>query len=153
MQQVLMRRVGSGAPRFDLLDNPKNLAPLAFEKPREGVRVPRLGTQDLLAIASFATRTGYRIDGFIIEDRSFTRVSDDLEETVSDALAKTLEEEGVFQAAVLADETWDVYVTGVKLTTADLRTVTLLRQGAARSAESFDIRQFLSGAWTAVHFS
>jgi hypothetical protein len=153
MQQVVMRRDGGPIPRFELRDNPLNRAPLSFEEPAAGFRIPRLGSQDILGIAAFALRNGFRIDNFVIEDQTFTRIDDDIAEEVSADLLRALTEKGPAAAATLIDRDWGYYVTGIVLTTPDLHTISLLRQGVTRTSDRYPTDAFLASAWQAVHFS
>lgn len=153
MQQVLMYRTGSSAPRFELRENPSNQSPVSFEDAKAGARIPRLGTQDLLAIARYAARKRFHIDGFLIEDHGLTRVPDDVEQEVSAELVDVLMSDGVARAAAVIDDEYGYYVTGVKLTGPDLHTFTLLREGVTRAQPETHIEEFLVDAWMAVHFS
>jgi len=153
MQQVLMHRAGTAPPRFELRENPRNQASLSFEDADAGVRVPRLGSQDLLAIARYAADVGFRIDGFIIEDHTLTPVPIEETDELSEKLVNILAQNGAFAAALFLDDEFGFYVTGVRLTSADLRSFTLLREGATRSPAESHLEDFLARAWTVVHFS
>jgi len=153
MQQVLMYRTGSAAPRFELRENPLNQSPESFEDAQAGARIPRLGTQDLLAIARYATTNGFSVDGFLIEDQTLTRVPEEVEQEISEELVPVLIGDGVARAAAMIDDEYGYYVTGVKLTGRDQRPFTLLREGATRTQPETHLEEFLQAAWTAVHFS
>lgn len=153
MQQVLMHRADGAAPRFELRDNPGNRSPLSFEDQTSGTRIPRLGTEDLLAIAKYAERSGLHVDGFTLEDHAFSALPDEAQDELSDVLADVLRRDGVAEASRLIDEDFGYYVTGVKLTTADLRSFTLLREGVTRTTPAVHLEHFLDEAWGAVRFS
>ncbi|WIJ45575.1 hypothetical protein [Curtobacterium citreum] len=153
MQQVLMYRTGSSTPRFELRENPSNQSPGSFEDAQAGARVPRLGTQDLLAIARYATANGFTLNGFVIEDQALTRVPEELEQEISEELIPVLIRDGVAHAAAIIDDEYGYYVTGVKLTGHDRRPFTLLREGVTRTQPETHLEDFLQAAWTAVHFS
>ncbi|WIB63742.1 hypothetical protein [Curtobacterium sp. MCBD17_040] len=153
MQQVLMHRAGTATPRFELRENPRNQAPLSFEDAEAGVRVPRLGSQDLLAIARYAADVGFHIDGFIIEDHTLSPVPTEETDELSETLVNILARDGAFAAALFLDDEFGFYVTGVRLTSADLRSFTLLREGVTRSPAETHLEDFLARAWTVVHFS
>ncbi|WP_096359269.1 hypothetical protein [Microbacterium sp. TPU 3598] len=153
VQQVVMRLTGA-TPTFETQENPDGLPPLSFEDNGRGVRIPRLGTQDILAIAEYAARSGYRIDSFQLADHTLTNLQDPLAATVSAKLKKMLESGKDARAAEnLLLERWpSLNVTGLSLTTPDLRTVRIQRQGILSASADWASTRFLADAWQAVHF-
>lgn len=154
VQQVLMR-IDGGAPSFETTDNPGSRAPMSFEDPSHGVRIPRLGSQDILRIAEFAARTGYHLDGFQLGDSTLTPVGEALGERVSKQLVKRLRR-GETAADVddyLAAEWPTLAVIGVVLTTPALGTARLQRQGVLSGPSDWSPKEFLTNAWQAVRFS
>lgn len=152
VQQVVMRLKGD-TPTFETQENPEGLPPLSFEDDRQGLRIPRLGTQDILAIAEFASRSGYRIDSFQLADHTLTNVQDPLAAKVSKELKQVLEAGGARAAEDLLLNLWPTLnVTGVSLTTPDMRTARLQRQGILSTSAGWSPIRFLSDAWQAVRF-
>lgn len=153
VQQVVMR-LKDGTPTFETQDNPEGLSPLSFEDSTRGVRIPRLGTQDILALAEFASKSGYKIDSFMLADHTLTNIQDPLASKVSKDLKKVLESGQNARAAedMLLERWPSLNVTGVSLTTPDLRTVRFQRQGIVSSSAGWSPIRFLSDAWQAVHF-
>lgn len=153
VQQVVMRLDG-GTPTFETQENPLSKAPLSFEDASHGLRIPRLGTQDILRIAEFAVSSGFALDGFQVSDRTMTSVQDPLASKVSRELVRALTN-GVPAADVedLLLERWpSLSVTGVTLTTPDHRTARLQRQGVFWAPSGWSPIRFLGDAWQAVHF-
>lgn len=154
VQQVLMRFTGD-APSFETTDNPDSRAPITFEDASHGVRIPRLGTQDILRIAEFALRNGYRLDGFQIGDGALAPVQEPLAGKVSRQLVKRFGK-GANAAdvdAYLVDEWPSMSVLGVILTTPQMGTARLQRQGVVSAPSGWSPTSFLAKAWNAVHFS
>lgn len=153
VQQVVMRLDGD-TPTFETQENPHSRAPLSFEDASHGLRIPRLGTPDILRIAEYAVTSGYVLDGFQISDHTMTNVQDPLASKVSRELVKALSNgSAAADAEDLLLERWPgLSVTGVTLTTPDHRTARLLRQGVFWAPSGWSPIRFLGDAWQAVHF-
>lgn len=148
-------RIDGGAPSFETADNPDSRAPISFEDRRHGVRIPRLGSQDILRIAEFAVRDGYTVNGFQLGDSMLSPVAESLGEKVSKQLLKRLRR-GESAADVddfLADEWPTLAVIGVELTTPNLGSARLQRQGVLSGSADWSPIPFLTNAWRAVRFS
>ena len=70
-QQLLLRDRRDGGADVEAVDNPGNVRPVDFEDAASGVRIPHLGSQDLLRLASALTTSGYRLREIDIRDSSF----------------------------------------------------------------------------------
>ncbi len=154
VQQVLMR-IDGGAPSFETADNPNSRAPMSFEDKSHGVRIPRLGSQDILRIAEFALHNRYHLNGFQLGDWRLTPVAEPLGDKVSRQLVKRLKR-GDSAADVddyLAEEWPSLAVIGVEFTTPNLGAARLQRQGVLSGPEDWSPTAFLANAWQAVRFS
>lgn len=154
VQQVLMR-IDGGAPTFETADNPNSRAPISFEDRSHGVRIPRLGSQDILRIAEFAVRNGYTVNGFQLGDSILTPVAEQLGEKVSKQLVKRLRRgESAADVDDFLGEEWpSLAVIGVELTTPSLGSARLQRQGVLSGPADWSPIPFLTNAWRAVRFS
>ncbi|MCS3442200.1 hypothetical protein [Microbacterium phyllosphaerae] len=153
VQQVLMRLDG-GTPTFETHDNQAGRSPLSFEDVEHGLRIPRLGSQDILRIAEYASGAGYHIDSFQLSDHTLTHVAEPLAGKVSKKLVKRLNA-GVSAADVedLLREEWPgLIITGVMLTTPEHSTASLQRQGVFWSPAGWSPTRFLSDAWQVIRF-
>lgn len=128
--------------------------PEDFDRPDEGVMVPRLGTQAMLALAAYANQLGYTLMHVGLLDRSMTPLDPDEEERVEDVLVETLRTGDVQQARSL--------LSGVRgpLTAISLELVSALNEqvhlgwlGDVRSDSDAPIRDLLVPAWNTLHLA
>lgn len=148
-------RIDGGAPSFETTDNPNSRAPMSFEDASHGVRIPRLGSQDILRIAEFALHNRYTLNNFQLGDSKLTPVAESLGDKVSKQLVKRLRR-GESAADVddfLANEWPSLAVIGVELTTPSLGSARLQRQGVLSGPADWSPTAFLTNAWQAVRFS
>jgi hypothetical protein len=154
VSQVVMLREPSGSLRFSSVDNPGNKRPTAFENRDAGVFIPRLGSQDLLDIALWASRTGYHVDLIDFADDSMNRLDETVNEEVSARVMQVLLEQGTDAALDLLDAEFSGHsVIGVHLTDGELDSIMVGRSGVVWADDDVSVVEFFSRAWGATHFS
>ena len=154
MLSQLVLAYADGRPRLTEKRRDISASWTEYERPEVGVFVPRLGSQDLVRFAAFASAVGVAVEGFEIADSKVRRLDAELERSLSDELVATLREAG--QSAALREldgDFRDYTVVGVKLVDRELRAVTLRRRGVVDGEEHSAVIALLADAWDELKLS
>ncbi len=151
--QVLVRALDSGSPEFLAVDNPQNRDPISFEDRAQKIRVPRLGSQDLLYIASFALAHGFELDAFELVNESLERLDQDEQEAISDVLIEALLSRGPEEALRLLVESYPATgIVGVEFVDGEHHGFVIRRNGVADAEPGASPLDLLTSAWPTVRF-
>lgn len=128
--------------------------PLRLDNPAEATLVARLGSQDLLYIAEFASENGFLVDGFQIVGRHGSRVDEYREVKISEFLKEGLLKSGARFASTKFARDYPGYSVGaIKLTDPEMYQLTIKRFGIVEADDAPSIEPFLRSAWERIHFS
>jgi hypothetical protein len=147
-QLIVKDSVASDEFELNVVENPLNQPSIAFEDKAHGQHIPRLGSQDLIRIASDAVRHGWELERFEIVDVTHSYLDEEREWEVSTALSSMIVSEGVAAALVtLIDRFPSFSVSGVELVDPQDRAVILRRGGVIVADEGADPLEFLRLLW------
>jgi hypothetical protein len=133
---------------LDVIDNPHNQPSITFEDKAHGQHIPRLGSQDLIRIASDAIRHGWELERFEIVDVTHSYLEEERELEVSMTLSSQLLSEGVAAALVTLMDRFPTFsVSGVELVDNRDRAVILRRGGVIVADAGADPLEFLQLLW------
>lgn len=154
MVNQLVMNVTGGDPAFSLQGNPNNISPLKFERPNDGVYVPRLGSPDIVRLANFASSKGYRLENFKFATANAKRIDSATEKDLSKQLISTLKARGLRGALDLLDtDLQDYIVLGVKLVDPKMNAATIQRHGVVEKETGSSIIDLLAKAWTPLRLA
>ena len=123
-------------PTVDIAPNRDSAPPITFEDLDEDVRIPRLGSRNLIVLAEYLQRSGFRVDGFQLADAYMSAVGGLNAKQASKALSKALKKHGASRVRDLLATDWrPLVVTGIDFTTPTLDTLTIRRNGVIVGSE------------------
>lgn len=154
MVNQLVMNVTGGAPTFSLQGNPNNISPLKFERPKEGLYVPRLGSPDIVRFADFARTKGYNLESFKFATSNAKRIDSETEKDLSKQLINALKDRGLGDALELLDtDLQDYIVLGVKLVDPKMNAATIQRHGVVEKETGSSIIDLLAKAWNPLRLA
>lgn len=156
--QLVLRGVSRDVARVDLIENSGGRAPLSFEDVSHGVRVPRLGTPELVAIAQQVLdetdRGGaYMMGTFEIAGPDMKLLRDHKQEAaVSKALLKALKKQGTPAVFGLLNHEYRGYtVAGIRFYKPGAQVTTVRRNGVVLSGGNEGVVDLIRRAWNKVN--
>lgn len=152
VSQLVARRLLSDDPEFQAVSNQEDAHPMSFEDARLGVRVPRLGSDDLIHIARFALNEGFYVDGFVILGRHGSPIDDEQYQIISKQLIDDLTAGATYASAQFSRRNPGYFIAGIDMTTPDMHSLLVRRLGVIETDAPDIATDFLKSAWRTVRF-
>lgn len=120
-----------------------------------GTRELRLGSQDLLRLAFYASEKGFKVASFLLADTNLDSLPNDEGSRVSDELINILMTYGVEEAELaLEGEFEGLFIIGINLISVlSGKEISVRRWGYIHTSAINEARDLLNIAWQELHLS
>lgn len=151
LSQVLIERDPAGRPMVQVVENPTSKKPRTFENRARGLRVPHFGSTDLILLAEYFSDRDFHIDLIEVANSGLSPLEENEEDRVSREMLSALRTGGAEAAMRTLDaQPGGLVVIGLRLTSTDLRSFSIRRDGVAHSSRPTTIVSALRDAFSSL---